>query len=100
MEVAAFSGAGPGGMPVVQGQVDAIPKLVEVLRDTGCSGAVIRQGLCQEKNYTGLTKSCLMINGQAVNIPITNVKVDSPYYSGEEKALAMKHPPYDVIIGN
>ena len=100
LQVSAFGGARPGGMPVVQGRVNSAPKFVEVLRDTGCSGAVVRQELCKKDSYTGLTKSCLMINGEVVNIPVAKVNIDSPYYSGEVEALAMENPPYDVIIGN
>ena len=100
LEVSAFGGARPGGMPVVPGQVDAVSHLVEVLRDTGCSGAVIKDDLCQESDFTGGTKSCLMINGAVVNVPVAKINVHTPYYSGEVEALAMKNPPYDLIIGN
>jgi hypothetical protein len=43
-------------MPVVKGSFG--DKLVTVLGDTGCSGAVIRKDLVREDQLTGATQRC------------------------------------------
>jgi hypothetical protein len=51
-------------MPVVKGSVR--DKLVTVLRDTGCSGAVIRKDLVREDQLTGTTQRCKLADGQII----------------------------------
>jgi hypothetical protein len=87
-------------MPVMRGYIGETEREVTVLRDTGCSGAVVRKDLCKPEDFTGEVKLCLMMDGQAIQAPVVNVQVDTPYYTGKMEALAMVKPLCDVVIGN
>ena len=91
----------PGSkMPVVEGQVNGGTNLVSVLRDTGCSGTVIKRSLCKDSALTGEVKPCLMINGQVIRVPVAEIQVHTPYFSGDIKAMVMENPFHDLVIGN
>ena len=90
----------PNKMPVVYGFVKGHQDPVKVLRDTGCSGAVIHARLCSEGEYTGTYKSAVMIDGSIIQAPVVQKSVDTPYFVGQVKAMAMKAPVYDLVIGN
>ncbi|XP_060071934.1 uncharacterized protein LOC132551808 [Ylistrum balloti] len=86
------------GMPVVRGLVGR--HVVTVLRDTGCSGVVIRRSLVDAENFTGDTKTCTLADGSKLNVDTANVVVDTPYYQGPVLAWCMDTPIYDLILGN
>ena len=46
---------------------------VGVLRDTGCSGGIIRRSMCSEDSFTGETRTCVMINGDTFTAPVVSV---------------------------
>ncbi len=48
-------------MPVVTGKLGAI--VVQTLRDTGCTGVVVRQSLVSEQDITGTHYTCVLIDG-------------------------------------
>ena len=85
-------------MPVVKGCVGE--ELVTVLRDTGCSGAVVRHGLVKANQMTGQLQRCTLADGSIIEVPVANIYVDTPYYKGPVKAWCMKNPAYDFILGN
>ncbi|XP_033756184.1 uncharacterized protein LOC117338928 [Pecten maximus] len=85
-------------MPVVDGRVDESP--VSVLRDTGCSGVVIKRSLVGEEQMTGETQTCKLADGSKLEVPIATVFINTPYYVGSVVAWCMDNPLYDVIIGN
>lgn len=70
------------------------------MRDSGCSGIVVRAEYVHSKQYTGKNKLCLMIDGTARNVPLAKVDIDSPYFKGQAEAMVMPLPVYDLIIGN
>ena len=86
------------GMPVLRGYV--FDELVAVLRDTGCSGVVVRADIVPDKHFTGQTKRCVLIDGTVRIVPVARITVKTPYFSGTVDALAMKKPIYDLILGN
>lgn len=55
-------------MPVLKGCVS--DRLVTVLRDTGCSGSVIRKELVSEYQKTGRIHRCVLADGSTVNAEI------------------------------
>ena len=62
VNIVALSVDRPGNnMPVVTGRIVGIPVPVEVLRDSGCSGTVIRRSMCQPEDYTGEIRTCLIV---------------------------------------
>ena len=85
-------------MPVTNGKLG--PHAVKVLRDSGCSGVVVRQCLVTPHQMTGNTKVCVMINGSVCKLPTARVDVDTPYFKGTVEALCMKNSIYDLVIGN
>lgn len=85
-------------MPVVKGRVGE--KTVDVLRDTGCSGVVVRKNLVSEDQFTGDFNVMLLIDNTARKVPIARIYVDTPYLKGHVEAQCLSDPIYDLIIGN
>ena len=85
-------------MPVVKGCVG--DRIVNVLRDTGCGGAVIRKDLVKEEQMTGTIQRCVLADGSVVEADVAEVDVDTPYYSGAIVAWCFDNPSYDLILGN
>ncbi|XP_025116167.1 uncharacterized protein LOC112577326 [Pomacea canaliculata] len=87
-----------GNMPVSRGQVGG--NNVTVLRDTGCSGVVIRKDLVLEGQFTGNSSRLRCCHGHSQDVPTADVEISSPYFSGQVNAVCLDNPPYDLIIGN
>ena len=85
-------------MPVVKGRVGE--KTVDVLRDTGCSGVVVKKDLVGENQFTGDFNVMLLIDNTARKVPIARIYVDTPYLKGHVEAQCLSDPIYDLIIGN
>ena len=73
---------------------------VKVMRDTGCTGAVVRRSLVTERQLTGKERRYRMIDGTESVAPVARVYLESPYYSGSLEVLCVKEPLFDVIVGN
>ena len=71
-------------MPVVKGRVGE--KCVDVLRDTGCSGIVVKRDLVSEDQFTGDFNVMLLIDNTARKVPIAKIDVDTPYLKGQVEA--------------
>ena len=99
-EIVALASEQNKGMITALGRVSGRPDTIEVLRDSGCSTMVIREDLCDPRNFTGETRGCLMMDGRVIEVPVVKKKVDTPYYIGEVEGVAMKAPIYDLVIGN
>ena len=50
-----------------------------MLRDTGCSGIVVKRGLVSEDQYTGDFNVMLLIDNTARKVPIAKIDIDTPY---------------------
>ena len=87
-------------MPVVKGRVGE--KTVDVLRDSGCSGLVVKKDLVGEDQFTGdfNLNVMLLIDNTATKVPIARIYVDTPYLKGHVEAQCLSDPIYDLIIGN
>ena len=85
-------------MPVVKGRVGE--KTVDVLRDTGCSGTVVKKNLVSEDQFTGDFNVMLLIDNTARKVPIARITVDTPYLKGQVEAQCLPDAIYDLIIGN
>ncbi|XP_069106410.1 uncharacterized protein [Argopecten irradians] len=86
------------GMPVQLGYVRDHP--VQVLRDTGCSSAAVREALVKPDQMTDGELSCILIDGTERKFRLAKIDVDTPFYVGELEVLCMKDPIYDLVIGN
>lgn len=85
-------------IPVVKGCVGY--KVVTVLRDTGCSGAVIRKELVTEKQLTGTSQRCKLTDGRVIDADVVRINVDTPYFTGSVDTWCFDSPSYDLILGN
>ena len=73
---------------------------VTVLRDTGCSGIVVRKSLLNNSQFTGEEQTCMLADGSKLRVPVTQVYIDTPYFVGKVGAWCMENSMYDLIIGN
>ena len=55
---------------------------VEVLRDTGCNGVIVRRELVKKKDFTGSIGYVMAIDRTLQEAPIADIKVDTLYYTG------------------
>ena len=85
-------------MPVATGMVGA--RVVNVLRDTGCSSVVIKKDLVQDNQYNGQYMYMLLIDKTVRKVPVAQVDIDTPYFTGQVDALCLPDSMYDLIIGN
>ena len=88
----------PPRMPVSQGKVNG--HVVTLLRDTGCSGVVIKRKLVKDEQLNGKSQLCVLLDGTKLQAPVANVHIDTPYYTGNVEAWCMNNPVYDLILGN
>ena len=75
-------------------------KKVEMLRDTGCSGVIIRRELVDETDFTGEMGHIMTMDCTIKQAPMAKVEVDTPFYIGTVEALCLQDPLFDLIIGN
>ena len=80
-------------MPVVKGRVGEKP--VDVLRDTGCGGTVVKKDLVPEDQFTGDFNVMLLIDSTARKVPIAKIGVNTPYLKGQVEAQCLPYPIYD-----
>ena len=86
------------GLPVSAGFVEDKP--VSVLRDSGCTGIVVRRSLVPDENMTGESQICKLADNSEITVPKAIVTIDTPYLSGKFTAWCMNSPVYDLILGN
>ena len=43
---------------------------------------------------------CVLIDGTVRRTPVAQIEIETPYFTGSVKAVCMKNPLYDVIVGN
>ena len=77
----------PSYLPVVHGHLNESP--VNVLRDTGCSGGVVRRDLIRPDQFTGKKTILFMINCSAISVPVAQCSIESPECSGATDVLCM-----------
>ena len=86
-------------MPVVKGRVGKKP--VDVLRDTGCSGIVVKKDLVSEDQFTGDFNVMLLIDNTARKVPIAKIDVDTPFLSQQafyfSLQLTVQHKHYSTM---
>lgn len=74
----------PPRMPVSQCKVNG--QKVTLLRDTGCSGVVIKRDLVRDNQLNGKSQLCILIDGTKLPAPVANIFIDTPYYTGDVEA--------------
>ena len=71
-------------------------KAVTFLRDSRCSGVVVRQDLVSPDWFTGQDSVCVLIDGTMKKAPVANVAVNAPFFVDQTKALCMQNTLYNV----
>ena len=64
-------------LPVLSGKVEG--KKVEVLRETGCSGVIIRRELVDETDFTGEMGHIMTVDRTIKLAPMAKVEVDTTF---------------------
>ena len=85
-------------MPLATGKVGE--NEVEVLRDTGCNGVIVRRELVKKDDLTGSMGYVMAIDRTLKEAPIAEIKVDTLYYTGITQAICLRDPLFDLVIGN
>ena len=85
-------------LPTARGTVNG--KEVIAMRDTGCTGCVIRSSLVSEDQLLGKASDVTLINETTQRYPLALIDIDCPFFSGQTEALCMENTLYDVVIGN
>ena len=50
-----------------------------VLRDTGCSGVIVNEGLVDKKYVACHNQQCVLADGTQIDIPLADVEIDTAY---------------------
>ena len=61
--------------------------VVEILRDTGCNGAIVRRELVNEDDFIGSMGHVMAIDRTLKEAPIAEIKVDTLYHTGINQAI-------------
>ncbi|GFO39219.1 hypothetical protein PoB_006572400 [Plakobranchus ocellatus] len=86
------------GLPVLKGEIGG--REVDVMRDTGCEGVVVRKQLVDASQLTGECCLLLRIDNTALLAVKAVISLRTPFLSGEVKALCIPDAICDVIVGN
>ena len=85
-------------MPVLEGKVGST--VVNTLRDTGCSGVIVKKDLVLKGQYIDKVGHMLMVDRTVRKVPMARIEIKTQYLCGEVEALCVTDPIYDLIIGN
>ena len=85
-------------MPLATGKVGE--SVVEVLRDTGCNGVIVRRELVKENDFTGSMGYAIAIDRTYKEAPIAEIEVDTPYNTGVTQVICLRDPLFDLVIEN
>ena len=75
-------------------------KDMTVLRDTGCTGAVVKRRLVEEDQLPNSKCSYISIDRTMKPVQVARVYIVSTIYTGYFEALCVEDPLSDVVIGN
>ena len=75
-------------------------KEVRVLRDTGCTGVVVRRSLVSDGQMLNKQSGVTLINNYKQRCPVARINIDCPFFRGTTDALCIDDPAHDLVIGN
>ena len=75
-------------------------KKVRVLRDTGCTGIVVRRSLAPDDQMLNKQSGVTLINNYKQRCYVACIHIDSPFFRGTTDALCIGDPAHDLVIGN
>ena len=85
-------------MPTAIGTVNG--KEVGVLRDTGCTGVVVRRSLVSDGQMLNKQSGVTLINNYNQRCPMARINIDCSFFRGTTDALCIDDPAHDSVIGN
>ena len=85
-------------LPTAIGTVNG--KEVRVLRDTGCTGVVVRRSLVSDGQMLNKQSGVTLINNYNQKCPVARINIDCPFFRGTTDALCIDDPAHDLVIGN
>ena len=65
-------------LPLVTGEVGG--KSAEVLRDTGCTGVIVKRDLVSQDQLCGTYEYVMAFDQSVIRAPMAKIRVDTPYY--------------------
>ena len=75
-------------------------KSVTVLKDTGCSGVIVKRELVAEGQLTCKVEYIMTVARTLLKAPFANVEISTPYYRETVEALCLRDSLCPLIIGN
>ena len=85
-------------LPTAIGTVN--DKEVRVLRDTGCTGVVVRRSLVSDGQMLNKQSGVTLINSYNQRCPMARINIDCPFFRETTDALCIDDPAHDLVIGN
>ena len=85
-------------LPTAIGTVNG--KEVRVLRDTGCTGVVVRRSLVSDGQMLNKQSGVTLIKNYKQRCPMARINIDCPFFRGSMDALCIEDPLHDLVIGN
>ena len=85
-------------LPTAVGTVNG--KEIRVLRDTGCTGVVVRRSLVSDGQMLNKQSGVTLINNYKQRCPMARNYIDCPFFRGTTDALCIDDPAHDLVIGN
>ena len=85
-------------LPTAVGTVNG--KEIRVLRDTGCTGVVVRRSLVSDCQMLNKQSGVTLINNYKQRCPMARINIDCPFFRGNTDALCIDDPAHDLVIGN
>ena len=85
-------------MPVYDGMVGE--NHVQVLRDTGCNGVIVKSKFVEDGQFTGKLGYMLRVDNTVIEARKARINIDTPFLKGTVEALCLQDALYDLIIGN
>ena len=85
-------------LPTAIGTVNG--KEIRVLRDTGCTGVVVRRSLVSDGQMLNKQSGMTLINNYKQRCPMARINIDCPFFRGTTDALCIDDPAHDLVIGN
>ena len=82
-------------MPTAIGTVNG-----KEVRDTGCTGVVVRRSLVSDGQMLNKQSGVTLINNYKQRCPMARINIDCPFFRGTTDALCIDDPAHDLVIGN
>ena len=85
-------------LPTAVGTVNG--KKVRMLKDTGCTGVIVKRNLVSENQFIGKECRVSLINDSQQKCPVARINIDCPFFRGTTDALCIDDPAHNLVIGN